>query len=157
MTELEKLFDRVKKHSRRSMHKKGSVHPTFVFEVPGKAGCGVIPCPWDSELQKHWMVTQMKAQFAELKVERFGFYVESWITDLEGLGPYERTPSERLARRQEVVLVYVEDRDGSSKTGWWPISHVGGQVTLGHFITKELGLPSAASTFANMFAVDIFH
>lgn len=157
MTELEKLFDQVKYQSHQAMVKDGGIFPTFFCHVPGVDACGVIPCLWNSPLQKRYVVEQVKAKFKELKIERYAFYGESWKRDRGGLAPNEPTPPERVASRQEVIFVYAEDRSGFSKTGWWPILDAAGQVTLGDFVTQEVGPSSAGNMFANMFGVEIFH
>jgi hypothetical protein len=139
------------------MVEEGGIYPTFFCHVPGNDACGVIPCIWNSPLQKRYVVEKVKAKFKQLKIERYAFYGESWQTNREGLAPDEATPPERLADTQEVIFVYAEDRNGLSKAGWWPISDVAGQVTLGDFVVKEIGPSSAGNMFADMFGIAIFH
>ena len=157
MTELEKLFDQVKEHSRRSMVEEGGIYPTFFCHIPDNDACGVIPCIWNSPFQKRYVIEQVKAKFRELKIERYAFYGESWMTDRRGLAADEPTPAERMAVRQEVIFVYAENRNGCAKAGWWPISDVAGQVTLGDFVARDAEAYSAGNMFANMFGVDIFN
>jgi hypothetical protein len=157
MTELEKLFDHAKAHSRQSMEKEGGIFPIFFCHVPGVDGCGVIPCFWNSPIQKLFVVNQVKAKFQELKIDRFAFYGESWITDRTGLAPDEPAPPERLANRKECILVFAEDKSGQSKVGWWPIRESDGNVTLDDFVLQTEALTSTSMTFANMFGVKIFH
>jgi hypothetical protein len=157
MAELEKLFELVKDHSWQSMEKEGGILPTFFCHVPNVDGCGVIPCLWDSPLQKHLMVSLVKAKFKELNIDRFGFYAESWITDRSGLAANEPTPQERSAERQECIFVYVEEKSGLSKSGYWPIREDGGKAELGDFVLNAETPTSTSMTFANMFGADIFH
>jgi hypothetical protein len=124
--------------------------------VPNVDGCGVIPCLWQNSFQKHLVLGRVKAKIKELNIDHFGFYAESWITDRSGLATDEPTPQKRLIDREECIFIYAEQKDGLSKSGYWPITESGGKAPLGDFVRYNGSPTSMRTTFANMFGVELF-
>jgi len=157
MTELEKIVEFAKERSRSIFNEDGGIVPTFFCHVPNVDGYGMIPCYWQTGIQKNLMVSLVKARFLEFGVNRYAFAAESWIAARTGEELTDALPPSQSPNRRECIIIHAEEKGGLSKTSQFPITRDGEKSSTGKFVHFEEGLTGGGVIFSNMFGESLFH
>jgi hypothetical protein len=154
MRDIDEFFELLKGRARKTFLKAGTHMPVFVTDED------VIPCPWENNAQKHFMVGMVRVMFKAKNVQRYGLIFEMWFTqtklpDTRAIDAANFTPPSQDPKRQEGVAVMVEDRDGNRRQGAWLIERINGEPRIKEFITTPNG--EALGTFGDMFGTRVTH
>ena len=106
---LEELKGEIKKDGKLSFH---SISAEFL-DQKGKLSLAIMPTRWKNDTEKGIIRTGLKAKLKELKVKKYWFCTEMWVSQVDYASPDKPyVKPHRDINRQEAVAVfeYNEDR-----------------------------------------------